>query len=777
VVTDAELEVDRRLLEAARHGDSRARGAIYSRYEKLVYRRARSRVPDDATAWDITQDTFEAFLKKLPTFEWRERPLKAWLIPTADNFANKYWQRTKREVSLEASDCRPMDERQDDLADADRRLDIGEAVTQLPASQQEIIAKRFGEDLSIKQVAIATRRSEGAVKLLQHRALTTLRTSFKQARASALAPFGFLWRAIGTLSPLDLTPQLIGTSGGAVAVASIVGAAIFFNPTPTPGGASSPSTPTPAATSVLESGVRESQPTPTPTLVSPRGSVSPQVPPEGPIDPGCGPEPNDDFANATTICTVPWHADRNIRGATWEQRDPDLACSPSHGASVWFKFTPAVTQSYALSTRDSLYQTVLGVYTGTEESLQSVACDAGSGPGSTSPAHVRMQAGTTYYILVAAAAGGPGGQLSFTISAPEDSVVNPGSCTDGLDNDGDKRIDAADPEGCEGDGDGVPDVLDNCSSVPNPDQRDDDHDGYGDACDYDEFWTDADGDSYLGFLEVTYGSDPQDATSVPEHVDVGLSCADTIDNDGDGQIDMADSGCPQPSAPTQGTPTPPTPTATPDPDWDDDGVLNGDDNCPSHNNPNQANLDEGDANGDSLGDACDDDDDGDGVSDILEERYRSDPRDRFSTPENRLSDFIASCSDGKDNDGDGKTDGDDSYCAENVPSENPNLDFWIGVDINGDGVDDCGTNRVLPSTCPFAVGKTYHVRVYLNGLPLAIADEGYGGYDTVARLRFSGGIPRRRRPYSFLLRNRCEWRCDCSAIYIHRPDCLGRFPV
>ena len=37
----------------------------------------------------------------------------------------------------------------------------------------------------------------------------------------------------------------------------------------------------------------------------------------------------------------------------------------------------------------------------------------------------------------------------------------------------------------DGDGDGVPDTLDNCTLVPNPDQRDTDGDNYGNMCDGD----------------------------------------------------------------------------------------------------------------------------------------------------------------------------------------------------------------------------------------------------------------------------------------------------
>ena len=80
----------------------------------------------------------------------------------------------------------------------------------------------------------------------------------------------------------------------------------------------------------------------------------------------------------------------------------------------------------------------------------------------------------------------------------------------------------------------------------------------------------------------------------------------------------SDSGSPAPSPTPEDTPTPaptptPGPTHTPTPmpvDSDGDGVPDADDNC-----PNISNSDQGDNDGDGLGDACDPDDDNDGIPD------------------------------------------------------------------------------------------------------------------------------------------------------------------
>ena len=58
----------------------------------------------------------------------------------------------------------------------------------------------------------------------------------------------------------------------------------------------------------------------------------------------------------------------------------------------------------------------------------------------------------------------------------------------------------------DGDGDGVPDALDNCPAVSNPDQTNTDSDPQGDACD-----TDDDNDDFNDAVESYVGTDPLDA--------------------------------------------------------------------------------------------------------------------------------------------------------------------------------------------------------------------------------------------------------------------------
>jgi thrombospondin type 3 repeat protein len=117
------------------------------------------------------------------------------------------------------------------------------------------------------------------------------------------------------------------------------------------------------------------------------------------------------------------------------------------------------------------------------------------------------------------------------------------------------------------DGDGIPDVADDCPAVPDAAQRDTDGNGVGDACEPGPPPPDRDGDG------------------VPDAVDncPTVPNPDQADRDHDGVGDACDPN-----------------DVPPPPDADADGIPDALDNCPHVPNPDQRDTD-----GDGAGDACD----------------------------------------------------------------------------------------------------------------------------------------------------------------------------
>jgi hypothetical protein len=223
----------------------------------------------------------------------------------------------------------------------------------------------------------------------------------------------------------------------------------------------------------------------------------------------------------------------------------------------------------------------------------------------------------------------------------------------------------------DGDGDHVPDLVDNCVSVPNPGQENADGDSRGDACD----------------------ACPNDPNKIVPGI-CGCGVAD-VDSDGDGVADCIDN-CPTVPNANQsnadgdglGDACDSCPN-DPDNDADGDGLCADVDNCPA-----VANADQADADGDGLGDACDPctDTDGDGFGNpgFAANICATDNCPTVANPDQAdadgdgLGDVCDTCT---DSDGDGF--GDPSFPANTCLADNcPLISNPSQADADGDGLGD-----------------------------------------------------------------------------------------
>jgi RNA polymerase sigma-70 factor, ECF subfamily len=174
-------EADERLLIEAAQKDPARFADLYELNFERVYAYAVKRVRDRADAEDLTADVFHHAFRNLKQFEWRGIPFAAWLFRIAANQISDRRRRSGREIADEAVDGAQVSSAE--IEEVERRATLFRLVDTLPAEQKRVVMLRFVDQKSIKEVAKEIRKTEGAVKQLQFRALSTLKVRMEGADA------------------------------------------------------------------------------------------------------------------------------------------------------------------------------------------------------------------------------------------------------------------------------------------------------------------------------------------------------------------------------------------------------------------------------------------------------------------------------------------------------------------------------------------------------------------------------------------------------------------
>jgi RNA polymerase sigma-70 factor, ECF subfamily len=184
---DGRDTADAALIARAQRGHEEAFGELYERYSIMIYRYVYLRLGSPLDAEDLTEDIFFRAWQNLPKYDERGIPFAAYLFQIARNALIDHYRKHKATVtSIEDLEIRGMDPDPEDSVSS--KLDFQEMrqqMSHLPEDYQNVLVFRFLSGLSPEETARIMNRSEGAIRVLQFRALTALKRLLKTSTDGA----------------------------------------------------------------------------------------------------------------------------------------------------------------------------------------------------------------------------------------------------------------------------------------------------------------------------------------------------------------------------------------------------------------------------------------------------------------------------------------------------------------------------------------------------------------------------------------------------------------
>lgn len=158
----------------AAQADRQAFGLLYRRYLQPVYGYAFYLLGDHHDAEDVTERTFLAALAGIAGFRETGSTFRSWLFRIAHNqIVNALRSRRRHRWSSIEAVPEPADpaDHSRHLSAQDEARRLRRALDRLAPDRRQVLVLRVVEGLSARETGEVLGRSEGAVRVLQHRAL------------------------------------------------------------------------------------------------------------------------------------------------------------------------------------------------------------------------------------------------------------------------------------------------------------------------------------------------------------------------------------------------------------------------------------------------------------------------------------------------------------------------------------------------------------------------------------------------------------------------------
>lgn len=172
------LDGEKNYIKQAQRGEKEAFAKLYEHYLPQIYRFIYLKVNNKSEAEDLTHEVFLNTWQNLKTFTQREFPFSSWLYRIARNEVIDFYRTNKKNIRLELVEEDFIKIAETESSNLDQSLELEKVKNlfqRLTQEQQDVLIMRFIEDLSPKEISAALNKSEGAIRIIQHRGLNELK--------------------------------------------------------------------------------------------------------------------------------------------------------------------------------------------------------------------------------------------------------------------------------------------------------------------------------------------------------------------------------------------------------------------------------------------------------------------------------------------------------------------------------------------------------------------------------------------------------------------------
>lgn len=172
-------EFSQDIIERAKSFDPKAIAEIFEHYYPKIYRYFYYRVEPKENAEDLTS---EVFVKVVKSIKHQTGNFEAWLYMIAKNTLTDYYRRraVRKECAIDGEILEAIPQEKAVGNNSLNQEELKNAVGKLTEEQQQVIILKFIEDYDNAKIAEIMKKSIGAVKALQFRALVVLRDILKE---------------------------------------------------------------------------------------------------------------------------------------------------------------------------------------------------------------------------------------------------------------------------------------------------------------------------------------------------------------------------------------------------------------------------------------------------------------------------------------------------------------------------------------------------------------------------------------------------------------------